>query len=691
MKKTLVFGALLVAGSLSIQQISAAHGGTYRGPGDTVPPGGSGGGGGALGGPGPSGPTQGGPGGPTGPGAATGGGTTGGPSARPQNPTTGPIGGGFDLSSWEFWWGFNKDAYLNLKSAIHAGTSTGGDDYFQSPGARPRSSARWKPSEEAIRQKVVPALKEALAKERANDIVTGAMIALAKIGDARNEAGESEFEKIISRFLSDNSQEIHETAAFALGILGNDSTAKTLAALLRDDAQGRALLGDKEVDYRTRAFAAYGLGLVGSSTAKIDVRREIASVLVETLGKTETSQRDVKVAALTALGLVPLDVDPGEAPDAGSTATSSRQGEIKFVLKFFLDKTNPPLIRAHAPTALARLSSGAPSDLRATCAKKMLEALSDQEREGNEIQQSCVLALGQIGTSEKTKLDTEIREALKHVGDNGKDLQAKCFAMIALGQVGGRFRSTEGVEQGIRDVRNYLLTNVTKGKSAVRPWAALAVGIMEHAILNNGQGGQTPSADVKAVLRAALKGCADPQQLGAYAIAEGVCQDIEAKDILREKLASVAGDDAKGYVAVALGLMGAREALDDIQVIVRGSKYKSALMKQAAIALGLLGDKDLVPELVKVLADAKALATQAAIASALGFIGDSRSIDPLAEMLRNGHITPSARGFAAVALGIVADRADLPCISKISANINYRANTATLTDSSQGTGILDIL
>ena len=53
-------------------------------------------------------------------------------------------------------------------------------------------------------------------------------------------------------------------------------------------------------------------------------------------------------------------------------------------------------------------------------------------------------------------------------------------------------------------------------------------------------------------------------------------------------------------------------------------------------------------------------------------------------------ITDSARGFAAVALGIVADKEPLPWNSKISTNINYRANTTTLTGET-GTGILDIL
>ena len=91
------------------------------------------------------------------------------------------------------------------------------------------------------------------------------------------------------------------------------------------------------------------------------------------------------------------------------------------------------------------------------------------------------------------------------------------------------------------------------------------------------------------------------------------------------------------------------------------------------------------------LSEAKGLATQAAISSALGFIGDQRSIDPLVEMLENKNVTPTARGFAAVALGIVADKEPLPWNSKIALDLNYRASTQTLVDAQAGTGILDIL
>ena len=81
--------------------------------------------------------------------------------------------------------------------------------------------------------------------------------------------------------------------------------------------------------------------------------------------------------------------------------------------------------------------------------------------------------------------------------------------------------------------------------------------------------------------------------------------------------------------------------------------------------------------------------SQAAISAALGTIGDSRSIAALVELLHSTEATDLARAFGATALGIVADKEDLPWNSKIGADSNYRANTPSLTNGTSG--ILDIL
>jgi HEAT repeat protein len=136
-------------------------------------------------------------------------------------------------------------------------------------------------------------------------------------------------------------------------------------------------------------------------------------------------------------------------------------------------------------------------------------------------------------------------------------------------------------------------------------------------------------------------------------------------------------------------MINERSAVVPIQAIVEKSRYQPELMKSAAIALGLLGDKDVVPVLVAMLAEPAGLSAQAAISSALGFIGDARSLRPLVAMLQDSEKTDLARAFAAVALGIVADKEPLPWNSKIGVDGNYRASTTTLTD--QKGGILDIL
>ena len=62
----------------------------------------------------------------------------------------------------------------------------------------------------------------------------------------------------------------------------------------------------------------------------------------------------------------------------------------------------------------------------------------------------------------------------------------------------------------------------------------------------------------------------------------------------------------------------------------------------------------------------------------------------LIEMLADEDMTPRARAFAAVALGIVSDKEPRPWNAKLSIGVNYRANTTTLTDG-RGAGILEIL
>jgi HEAT repeat protein len=705
MKKLLYATAFLAAGTLGMQSVALSHGGTYRGPGDTVPPGGGGGGGG--GGPstpGPSGPSAPGPSGPKTPGPATPGGPAGGPSG-PAKPRTGGATDSVDLTVWTFWWAFNREPYLNLKSAIHSGSVlTGSEDFYLGRGTKDQTKDTLRPAEADIRQKVVPALIKALNNEQSNDILSSCLVALAKIGDAKDESGESKMASEIKKFLTNGSQEVAETAAVALGILANDANTKLLIAMMEDDTSALRnapnnlqITGDLAT--RTRAFAAYGLGLIGYRTTDATVRAQINDACVKLLdgeGKT-LGTRDIQVACLTSMGLTALPVEVTSTPEGAATTTTTlrtRGDQLKWLMKFYLDETNNFMIRAHAPIAMGRLLTGLDDPaLKAEVATQLITDLSKHSTKQAEIQQSCALALGMIGDCDADKQDTDIRTALMTVLEDLADQQTRNFALIALGQVAGRPGKGSGdpiaaVLAGKKEgnPRSFLADQLAKGKSAVQTWSALAIAIMERS-LDDAQ--QTSSSDMKDMLRTVLADEKSPQQVGAYAIACGIVKDLGAKDVLIKNLDEVKDIEARGYTAVALGMMNERSAVQPIQDIVKKSKYQPELLKSAAIGLGLLGDKQLVPDLITMLSEASGLSAQAAISSALGFIGDARSLDPLIAMLEDTQKTDLARAFAAVALGIVADKEDLPWNSKIGVNINYRANTTTLTD--QKGGILDIL
>ncbi|HIF40048.1 MAG TPA: HEAT repeat domain-containing protein [Planctomycetes bacterium] len=702
MKRLLLLGTLLSAAALCLQSSSTGHGGTYRGPGDTVPPGGGGGGaGGAPTTPGPAGPTAPGPAAPGTPAPATPGAPPPAPGATSSGPVTPGGPSGPDLTLWDFWWGFNREPYLNLKSKIHSGeTVTGSDDFFLGHGQKDQAKDSLRPSQEIIRNTVVPALKNALANERANDILDSALIALAKIGDVAG-TDESEFEGIIKEFLKDGNQGVAETAAVALGILANDISFEILFQLATDDPAARRFIGKTEVPIRTRAYACYGLGLLGYRTSNNELRQDIAETLVDLLTSPHFSRRDIKVAAMTALGLTPLESNVDAALEGDEEDNSnrkwvlSRERQLDFLLDYY-DPANERAngttrhwyVRAHAPTAMARLLPGAAPGYKAKVAGLLIGSVDRYSKENREILMSATLALGQIGTAEddgRDGLNTQIRGELIRILKEG-DPQSRRFAMISLGQSGGTPGEGENALAGATVARKELLRQLSKGKTMLKPWAGLALGVMGRQLLDHNE---TMSESASNALRAAAADCKRPAEIGAYLIGIGIRRDIEGMDICMEKMDYFTTDESRGYCAVALGLIEDRSAIAPIQEIIRESKYKPDLLKQAAIALGLLGDKELVPDLIGMLETATGLATQAAISTALGAIGDSRSIDPLVELLGNQSVTDSARGFAAAALGIVCDKEELPWNTKISANINYRANTVTLTGG--GTGILDLL
>jgi HEAT repeat protein len=621
------------------------------------------------------------------------------PKAGPATPD--PLRGSEDLERmyWSAWWHYNRANYLEVKAHIHdSGTLTGSDDFYLGHGERSLARDSLKPSSATVQEHVVPALLVALRTARSNDLRSACLIALAKIGESPNVAVEDSLAQVFLPWLKHPNQEVAETAAVALGILGNEDMVQPLTALFFNNAEGRALVGTSEVPYRTRAFAGYGLGVIGSQTHDEALKRLIASRLIEILEGPDFSGPDIKVAALSALGLTAIELSPEPPRPSVAWGSSPAREHVlsrRTQLEYLLGWLDPRITRAkkrerkiqwHVPIALARLLPDVGASPRSSVVGALLEQLGAGARTLPELQEGVVLALGEIGDCDDDAQDQAIRSALLDASKGG-DAMTRRFALLSLARVSGRPGEGEEPLAGMPQTIKHLLHTMARGKSQLRPWAGLSAGVLGRSLAEQGV---SPPGSLALALIDATRSSSRPLNTGAYAVGLGLLGDARSEAPLLQKLHSVREDISRGYVAVGLGLAGHRSSIEAIQGMLEKAKYKPVLLWQSAIGLGLLGDKTVVPDLVSMLMTARGMASQSSTASALGIIGDARSVQPLVDMLAaKKAVGSSARAFAAVALGIVCDPKPLAWNTSYSLGANYRFAPRTMTGNGQG--ILDIL
>ena len=172
----------------------------------------------------------------------------------------------YDFDHWSLWWQHNRERFLE-PSSLASGPVTPRAESLDSGGV----------SRTVIFERIVPALEALLEQDPGNGLRSAVLLTLARVGEADGDAlGDSPLQVLLAEHLAVGArgpQEVAETACIALGILGRPSSVATLSAVLADSAAGRELTGTHEVPSRMRAFAAYGLGLLGESTVNSDVRR----------------------------------------------------------------------------------------------------------------------------------------------------------------------------------------------------------------------------------------------------------------------------------------------------------------------------------------------------------------------------------------------------------------------------------
>lgn len=643
----LILGALAGGFSLVTTSEAWAHGGTYRGPGDT---GGGGGGGDNTGGgngqPGPTtgggpvGPTTGGGGGPGGPvtggGGGKGPGTGGGTGAGKKNR---PVEG---REQWQFWWEYNKDRYLDLKSRLGSGAPKTGSNQYLLGSKQKMADNSYRPSQDEVNSRIVPTLKSVLGENEA-EIVDSAVLALGRtVGKDSAAVCFEDIKKVLgSEFAS-----ARQSAVLSLGVLGSPDAVPMLLEIMNDSKQGRQYMNAKgKLQSYERAFAAISLGFIGSP--------DTIDALKDTITKNENSEIDLRACAIQALGLY----------------TESKDKIVPFLVDLMKDEKMNEDTAAQIPIALARL--GEQAEVAVNPLLKMIKA---KKSPGDRIEESAIIALGQLS---KPK-DKEVVEALIEKVKDGQNDQSRHFAMIALAEIASKavLESAEDNAELLTEVNEFLSKELDNNKrQAHAPWAALALAI----IGKNYPESASARIDVTSKIAAKFDDENNKSYKSACAIALGL---LDAKTQCKSLFAEMEKSSEKneqGYIAVSLGLMRYDEAKPTLNKMVKDDS-DADLRLQVATALGLMGDVDVVKTLVTALAEAKTLNVISSLAKAVGLIGDRSAIEPLSKVVDDKKAAALARGFGCVALGLLAEKTNLPWNEKLTGNSNYRASVPALRE-----------
>jgi HEAT repeat protein len=670
MKKALL---LLAALALLLTMQSSvdtayAHGGAYRGPAGEVPPGQrdpkdpqpppenpatpSPNPGGGTGSPPPGQPPSGGDGGDT-PDA---------PPPPPQAPdgpggNNGPGGiatpGGkkraapkqMSFENWLFWWAYNKDEVLNLKSRLKAretNIATGGGRAFLGKGKGGTGTQSTTP--QMIKTLIVPALEKVVDdKEIHPDIRGGALIALARAEPTK---------KYLDRFFeiskpdSDEDKVVQESAIIALGIL------QIKEPQIRDHLI--SLVEDREYPMRGRCFAMLALGILQDNSD------EVFKALEGRLNGTEV-HLDVPVCALLAIGLIG---DEKKVPQLVEWLETGKIGNEKL----------SDLEKAWVIAALGKIGH-----------EDALKPISKVLREkGRYAKRSAAIAIGQIAPQTEEAEQQKYAKMLAQFHKTEGDLTSKNYALTSLGRIGGHANASEKVRESVKTYLKMQFKEVNKVTE--RPFVALSMGLLGFDGPDQAPKSQALKEELAAVIRPALEARkGDKTALGALAVSLGMLKDSGSVDLLKDILGDRGMDKKlRGAAAMALGLIGDNSANP---VILKALKEREDrdLRVDTAVAAGLLGSPLAVDELVKVLNDKKASQfVLGSVALALGQIGDSRAIEPMTMILEpgktNGTYPDLTRALVAVALGQLSDRRDVRVLYRMSKDINYRASVPSLDE-----------
>ena len=671
-------------------------GGTWGGPGDTVPPGGGGGGGnvpppghvpppsstGGAGGAGglpglpPRTPWGDGPPPPGYPGLPTTESTPDEPGSRPRVD---------DPASWQIWWHYNRWEYLTIDhDALEATTGAGG--FYLGRGEKTQPSNRLRATRDQVREAVIPALAKALRASDGERFPIDGLQAFAKLRGVEPADPDDKFLGVAGRFITSNSAAVSEKAVLAMGVHGDPASFLRLHSILHDETAGRAWLGRASIGLRTRVFAAYALGLLGSRHDDADLRLRVHTSLTRAL---QEDRPELQAAAVMSLGLIPLPLDPTELPSAGDDgAAITRVEQVLQLLAFFEDPDRSMEARSQVPTALIHLTEGVSDSLRRRTARAMLDAVEVRSVAPPEVQAAAVIALGRLGRSDLSDVDLLVRKELERIAFRSHDPRLTRYrAIVSLARVASQPGTGDEPLAGLEITRKLFLRNLGRHRGDSLCWTALGLGILESKA---GDRDEVPDPTCAAALRLLVEKARAAEVIGAAALALGMLRDQEAEPLLTKIVQTSGNQEERAYASLALGMIGARHGIPLLRGQLEAAIHQPFPLEQIAISLAMLGDQSTGGRLQELQLEISDPAAQASIASAMGWIKDPRPLDKMAERLLDKSVGDELRAWTAVGIGRICDEDPLPWVGRLSIDVPYEVPLSALIEPEFKTGLLDL-
>ncbi|MBL8860424.1 MAG: hypothetical protein JNK02_00285 [Planctomycetes bacterium] len=624
-------------------------GGSYGGPGDTLPgslPGAPGGVPGAPQAPGAVGAPQ----APGQPGATPAGPAAGQPPATPTIPF--PIGGS-DVAVWEAWWALNRDRFLAVRAAVYAPDA-----------AAPREGtglARRRPDPRYVVDRVIPALVATLDHETDPALLSEALLALARAdrGRGADDASSARVHERLVAALGASQLAVAEQAVMALGAHGSTRALPLLAALVADAPEGRAALRRDSVPTRTRALAALALGLAAGG-GRLDAQRFAAHALTSEIDTPGRAPLELAAACASALGLLDLEsgvVDDGLPPSSSSAALARHLAAIAD------DSRREQTVRAHAAASAGRVGARAGEVGRGRLILWAAGVARDGARP-TPVRQGAAIALGLLGRPEDGDADRLARATLAELARD-TDRLVRGLALLARAEIGARARADREKSAAL-EVQSGLLRELSEARAGHLGFAALALGVLGH------ESALVAAADANRALEDGWSRARTTSNSAAFGLALGLRSNAAAAPAILARFGREGDPAARASLALGLGLSGAPSALPPLRAASAGENHP-VVVRDASIGRALLGDATACEELAALLVTTRSLLVADYAADALSAMGDARALEPLVGLARDRQAPTARRSRAVRALGAAADASLLPWNEPLRAHANFGA------------------